>query len=222
MAKLAEGEQKYERLRREMVRDQIEKRGIRDQNILAAFLKVPRHLFVEESLRHRAYEDYPLPIGEEQTISQPYTVAFMTQALMLKSVDKVLEIGFGSGYQTAILLEIVKRVYGIERLPNLTHKAGQNLESLGYSGFQLKVGDGTLGWPEEAPFDAIVVAAGSPKVPQPLMNQLAIGGRIVIPVGDRYSQTMTRITRLGEIEYKEENLGSFRFVGLIGEEGWEK
>jgi len=205
-----------------MVHSQIEKRGIRDPKVLAAFLKVPRHLFIEESLRRRAYEDYPLPIGEEQTISQPYTVAFMTDALKLKGEEKVLEIGSGSGYQTAILLEIVKRVYGIERLPNLALKARQNLERLGYSGFEIKVGDGTLGWPEEAPFDAIIVAAGSPKAPQPLMDNLAIHGRLVIPIGDRYTQTMTRIIRTGEIEYKQEDLGGFRFVGLIGEEGWEK
>lgn len=203
-----------------MVREQIEQRGIKEQKVLQAFLRVPRHLFVEERIRSRAYDDYPLPIGEEQTISQPYTVAFMTDALKLAGTERVLEIGSGSGYQTAILLEIVKEVYCLERIASLAAKAKNTLTKLGYSGFEIRVADGTTGWEERAPFDAIIVAAGSPKVPDSLMGQLAIGGRLVIPVGDRYSQTMTRVTRLSDVEYNQEDLGGFRFVGLIGKEGW--
>lgn len=206
--------------RSEMVREQIEQRGIKEQKVLQAFLRVPRHLFVEERIRSRAYDDYPLPIGEEQTISQPYTVAFMTDALKLAGTERVLEIGSGSGYQTAILLEIVKEVYCLERIASLAAKAKNTLTKLGYSGFEIRVADGTTGWEERAPFDAIIVAAGSPKVPDSLMGQLAIGGRLVIPVGDRYSQTMTRVTRLSDVEYNQEDLGGFRFVGLIGKEGW--
>lgn len=215
-------EDKYIKLRREMVHYQIEKRGIRDKRVLDAFLKVPRHLFVDESLRNRAYEDYPLPIGDEQTISQPYTVAFMTDALKLKGEEKVLEIGSGSGYQTAILLELAKEVFCIERLASLAEKAMRKLKELNYSNFHIRVGDGTVGWKEEAPFDAILVAAGSPRVPPSLKEQLAIGGRLIIPVGDRYTQTMTLVTRKTEKLLEEKYLGAFRFVGLIGEEGWSE
>lgn len=215
-------EDKYLKLRRDMVHYQIEKRGIRDKRLLNAFLKVPRHIFVEESIRNRAYEDYPLPIGEEQTISQPYTVAFMTDALKLKGDEKVLEIGSGSGYQTAILLELAREVFCIERIPSLAEKALKTLKELGYSNFHIRVGDGTLGWKEEAPFDAILVAAGSPRVPPSLKEQLAIGGRLVIPVGDRYTQTMTLVTRKSETLFDEKHLGAFRFVGLIGAEGWNE
>jgi len=213
---------RYQELRRRMVEKQIRARGIHDPKVLNAFMKVQRHVFMEEALRDRAYEDYPMPIGEGQTISQPYTVAFMTEALELKGTEKVLEIGSGSGYQTAILLEIVKQVFCIERIASLARKAQKTLESLGYSGFLLRVGDGTKGWPEYAPFDAILVAAASPRVPRSLKDQLAVGGRIVIPVGDRYVQSMMQVTRVDENTFKEKDFGSFRFVGLIGAEGWDE
>jgi len=187
-----------------------------------AFLSVPRHVFMDEALRNRAYEDYPLPIGEGQTISQPYTVAFMTEALKLYEEEKILEVGSGCGYQTAILLEIVTQVFAIERIASLARSSQRILESLGYNGLVLRVGDGTKGWPEYAPFDAIIVAAAGPRVPESLKDQLAVGGRLVMPVGDKYVQSMIRVTRLDENHYKEEDLGSFRFVGLIGAEGWKE
>lgn len=213
---------RYREARRKMVEKQIENKGIHDPKVLKAFLKVPRHLFIEEALRDRAYEDYPLPIGEGQTISQPYTVAFMTEALKLEGSEKMLEIGSGSGYQTAILLEIVQQVFAIERITSLARQAKAILESLGYTGLVMKVSDGTRGWHEFKPFDAILVAAASPRVPQSLKDQLSIGGRMVIPVGDRYVQNMIRVTRADENNFQEEDLGSFRFVGLIGAEGWQK
>ena len=212
----------YDALRLKMVEDQIASRGIDDPRILAAFRKVPRHLFIEESMRGRAYGDYPLPIGDKQTISQPYTVAVMTQALELKGQEKILEVGTGSGYQTAILLELVDAVYSIERIDSLADQAEKLLKELGYSRFSIHLTDGSRGWPEEAPFNAILVAAGAPKIPKSLVDQLAPNGRLVIPVGDEYVQTMMRITKLKSGKIKEEDLGSFRFVGLIGEQGWKR
>jgi protein-L-isoaspartate(D-aspartate) O-methyltransferase len=182
---------------------------------------VPRHRFVPRHLWDQAYNDYPLPIGENQTISQPYIVAMMTEALELVGAETVLEIGAGSGYQAAILAELAKEVYTIERLPSLAHGAEQVLQSLNYQNVHVIVADGTLGWPPHAPYDAIIVTAGAPQVPQPLVEQLALGGRLVIPVGDRYSQNLTRVRRTFQGDLKTEYLGGCRFVKLIGEHGWK-
>jgi protein-L-isoaspartate(D-aspartate) O-methyltransferase len=204
-----------------MVQTQLVPRGIRDPKVLFAMRKVPRHLFVEEALRNQAYGDFPLPIGEQQTISQPYIVAFMTEALKLTGVEKVLEIGTGCGYQAAILAELAPEVYSIERLHTLATLARRNLEALRYFNVKIKVGDGTLGWPEEAPFDAIMVTAAAPGIPQPLLDQLAMEGRLVIPVGDRYSQTLDVVRKTPE-GLQHDYRGGCRFVKLIGSYGWEK
>ena len=204
----------------QMVNTQLIPRGIRDPRVLAAMKKVPRHLFVPLHLRDQAYGDYPLPIGEDQTISQPYIVALMTEILELKETDRVLEIGTGSGYQAAILAELAAQVFTIDRMAPLLAQAERLLAALGYTNIKTRVGDGTLGWPEEMPFDAIIVTAGAPKVPRPLTEQLALGGRLVIPVGDTYSQTLTcvRQTKDGpRFEYH----GGCRFVRLIGKYGWD-
>jgi protein-L-isoaspartate(D-aspartate) O-methyltransferase len=206
--------------RENMVRDQLIPRGINDPRVLSAMRRVPRHFFMEEALWGEAYSDYPVPIGERQTISQPYIVAMMTQALELKGQEKVLEIGTGSGYQTAILAELSKKVYSIERIRFLYQKARKIIDTLKYFNVVLKVYDGTLGWPEESPFEAIIVTAASPIIPEPLLKQLAPKGRMVIPVGDRYSQTLKKITRTEE-GFQEEDLGGVRFVSLIGEHGWK-
>ncbi len=206
--------------RENMVKTQLIARGIRDPKVLAAMRKVPRHLFVEEALRSQAYGDFPLPIGEQQTISQPYIVAFMTEALELTGTEKVLEIGTGCGYQAAILAEIVPEVYSIERLPGLAAKARRTLEALRYFNVKIKVGDGTLGWPEEAPFQGIIVTAAAPGIPRPLLDQLAMGGRLVIPVGDRYTQTLDVVRKTPE-GIKHDYRGGCRFVKLIGSYGWE-
>jgi protein-L-isoaspartate(D-aspartate) O-methyltransferase len=213
-------EEYYQEARRLMVETQIRARGVSDSRVLAAMGKVPRHLFIPRHLWEQAYNDYPLPIGEDQTISQPYIVALMTEALELKGPEKVLELGTGSGYQAAILGEIAAEVYTIERLPALARTAQQVLGSLGYTNVQVRVADGTMGWAEAAPFDAVLVTAGSPQVPPPLVDQLAMGGRLVIPLGDRYSQTLTRVRRTPE-GLKTEYLGGCRFGKLIGRHGWE-
>jgi protein-L-isoaspartate(D-aspartate) O-methyltransferase len=210
----------FPKARLKMVEEQIILRGIKDPRVIAAMKKVPRHLFVEEALQSQAYNDYPLPIGEKQTISQPYMVALMTEALQLKGKDKVLEIGAGSGYQTAILAEMAEKVFSIERIRSLAIKARQLLYELGYYNAEIKIFDGTFGWPEEAPFDAIIVTAGAPEIPQPLLDQLAIGGRLVIPIGDAYVQDLIRVTKTEE-GVKKEDLGGCRFVKLIGRYGWE-
>jgi len=210
----------YQEARRVMVETQIRARGVTDRRVLTAMGKVPRHRFIPKHLWDQAYSDYPLPIGEDQTISQPYIVALMTEALELAGPEKVLELGTGSGYQAAILAELAAKVYTIERLPVLARVAQQVLDSLGYTNVQVRVADGTLGWAEEAPFHAILVTAGAPKVPSPLVEQLAMGGRLVIPVGDRFSQTLTRV-RLTPEGPKHEYLGGCRFVKLIGKHGWE-
>jgi protein-L-isoaspartate(D-aspartate) O-methyltransferase len=202
-----------------MVDIQIVSRGIYDEATLNAFRSVPRHLFVEEALWNQAYNDYPLPIGEGQTISQPYIVALMTQSLALKAGDRVLEIGTGSGYQTAILAEIAAEVFSVERIEGLAARAGQLLGTLGYGNVHIRVDDGTQGWIEQCPFDAIIVAAGSPDVPQPLVDQLKDGGRLVIPVGGRASQELIKVVKDGN-EIVRNNLGSCRFVKLIGTYGW--
>ncbi len=210
---------KYARRREEMVKRQIEARHITAPAVLAAMRKVPRHLFVSEALRHKAYEDYPLPIGEQQTISQPFIVAEMTQALDLKPDDRVLEIGTGSGYQAAILAEIVYRVYTIERLHPLYIQARRLFDQLQYHNILMRYTDGTKGWRAQSPFDAIIVTAGAPRAPQTLVDQLAEGGRMVIPVGDQYTQDLVKITKDAR-GVRQHNLGGCRFVKLIGEEGW--
>ena len=207
--------------RNRMVDSQLVSRGIKDAKVLLAMRKVPRHRFVEEALISQAHGDHPLPIGEKQTISQPYIVALMTEALELRGVERVLEIGTGSGYQTAILAELAEKVYSIERMYPLSVKARRLLDELGYLNVVLKVGDGTLGWKEEGPFDAVMVTAGSPEVPQPLVDQLAVGGRLVIPVGDRYSQSLVRVARTKE-GIKKSDLGGCRFVNLVGQHGWQE
>ncbi len=215
-----EQEDLYREARQVMVETQLKRRGITDPRVLAAMSKIPRHHFVPRHLRDQAYGDYPLPIGEDQTISQPYIVALMTQALELTGNDKVLELGAGSGYQAAILAELAAQVFTVERISSLAQAAQQALTALGYTNVHLRVADGTLGWPEEAPFDAILVTAGSPQVPPPLVEQLAVGGRLLIPVGDSYSQTLTRVRRTPE-GLKHEYLGGCRFVKLIGKHGWQ-
>jgi len=210
---------KYERQRDEMVRTQMEARGITDPKVLAAFRRVPRHLFVSEALRDQAYGDFPLPIGEQQTISQPYIVAEMTQALALGAEDRVLEIGTGSGYQAAILAEIVFRVYTIERIRSLFLQSRKLFDQLRYHNILMKYSDGSIGWADEHPFDAIIVTAGAPEIPETLVNQLGIGGRLVIPVGNRYSQELIKVYR-DEEGIHTKNLGGCRFVKLVGEHGW--
>ena len=210
----------FPKARLKMVEEQIVSRGVEDPRVIAAMKKVPRHLFVEEALGSQAYNDHPLPIGEKQTISQPYMVALMTEALQLKEKERVLEIGAGSGYQTAILAELAEKVFSIERIRSLAIKARQLLYELGYYNVEIKIFDGTYGWMEEAPFDAIIVTAGAPDIPQPLLDQLAMAGRLVIPVGDAYVQDLIRVTKTEE-GIKKENLGGCRFVKLIGRYGWE-
>jgi protein-L-isoaspartate(D-aspartate) O-methyltransferase len=214
---------RYAKQRKKMVDAQIRSRDVRDERVLRAMEKIPRHLFIDAGLIDQAYNDNPLPIGEKQTISQPYIVAIMTEALELKGREKVLELGTGSGYQAAILAELADRVFTIERIASLAQKARKLLESLNYYNVVIRVGDGTYGWREESPFDAIVVSAGSPSIPRMLVEQLAIGGRLVIPVGSRYSQSLIKLTRLSENpdDVKREDLGGCRFVNLIGEHGWK-
>jgi len=209
----------YERARLRMVDEQLAARGIKDRRVLSAMGRVPRHLFVEDALRDRAYGDHALPIGDQQTISQPYMVALMTDSLALKGTERVLEIGTGSGYQTAVLAELAARVYSIERIAGLAAKARSLLASLGCRNVTIKVSDGSYGWKEEAPFDAILVTAGSPEVPTPLTDQLKEGGRMVIPVGDRTTQTLKRVTKTpAGIEVAA--LTGCVFVPLIGGHGW--
>jgi protein-L-isoaspartate(D-aspartate) O-methyltransferase len=183
--------------------------------------KVERHRFVAEALQARAYDDKPLPIGERQTISQPYMVGLMTEALELRDGDRVLEVGTGCGYQTAVLAELAATIYTIERLAPLASMARQILDASGYANVVSRVGDGTLGWPDEAPFDAIIVTAGTPQVPRPLVNQLALGGRLVFPIGEEELQTLVRI-RKEEAGLREEYFGDCRFVKLVGRYGWRQ
>jgi protein-L-isoaspartate(D-aspartate) O-methyltransferase len=202
-----------------MVQEQIAARGIADPRVLAAMREVPRHLFVEPDLADRAYEDAPLPIAEGQTISQPYMVGLMSEALELEGAERILEIGTGSGYQTAILSRLCRRVFTIETLPTLALQAEALLKRIGCDNVVFRVGDGTLGWPEEAPFDAILVTAGAPDLPRPLLEQLAVDGVMVIPVGEDRAQVLKRVRRTpGGME--EEDLGECRFVKLLGKHGW--
>jgi protein-L-isoaspartate(D-aspartate) O-methyltransferase len=206
--------------RERMVSDQLRRRDIVDPAVLAAFAAVPREEFVDPTYEQWAYEDSPLAIGYGQTISQPYVVAMTAQALGLQGHEKVLEIGAGSGYAAAILGRLAREVHTVERIPELANAAAQRLARLGFDNVFVHVGDGTLGWPHSAPYEAIAVAAGAPRPPPTLLQQLTIGGRIVIPHGDASMQRLARITRTGIDEYVEENLGDVRFVPLLGAEGW--
>lgn len=211
-----------ERLRKAMVDEQLIGRGISDEKVLAAFRKVPRHEFVEKRLINSAYNDYPLPIGSGQTISQPYIVALMTQGLKLKGGEKILEIGTGSGYQAAILASIAKEVYSVERFKELADTAEKRLQKLGYNNIKIKIGDGTLGWEEFAPYDGIIVTAGSPGVPESLVKQLKDGGRMLIPVGSGwFGQILMLIEKTGDTVRAGELCGC-AFVPLIGKEGWSE
>ncbi|MEW6027359.1 MAG: protein-L-isoaspartate(D-aspartate) O-methyltransferase [Planctomycetota bacterium] len=205
-----------------MVEAQLVNRGITDERVIGAFLKVPRHLFVDEHLTKQAYDDNPLPIAGNQTISQPYMVALMLEHLHLQSNHKVLEIGTGSGYQTALLTELCREVYTIDRLAELTAIARKRLGKLGYHSINYKTGDGTLGWPENAPYERIIISAGSPRVPDKLIEQLSNdNGILLCPVGNEFSQDLIQvIKRNGRIE--KNNLGSCVFVKLVGEEGWKE
>jgi protein-L-isoaspartate(D-aspartate) O-methyltransferase len=209
-------------LRDMMIREQLEYRGISDPAVLAAMRDVPREEFVPADLRGYAYDDGPLPIGEGQTISQPYMVAYMTEALELSHGDRVLEIGTGSGYAAAVLSRIVAEVHTVERIAGLAVASRERLDRLGYTNIRIHVGDGSLGWPEQAPYDAIVVTAGAPEVPQPLTEQLTAGGRLVIPVGPNLMfQTLVRVRRVDNDMYRRESLMEVMFVPLIGSAGWE-
>ncbi len=206
--------------RERMVEEQLVSRGIRDTRVLAAMAKVRRHLFVAEELRSRAYDDNPLHIGEGQTISQPYMVALMVEALGLKGKERVLEIGTGSGYAAAVLAELCAQVFSIEWVEDLAVRAQVVLVSLGYRNVSIRVGDGTLGWEEHAPYDAVVISAGAPCIPRPLIRQLKLDGSLVLPMGEEELQTLVRI-RKERGGLREEYLGECRFVKLMGTYGWE-
>jgi protein-L-isoaspartate(D-aspartate) O-methyltransferase len=208
-------------LRARMVEAQIAARGVRDPRVLAAMRKVPRHLFVDSAARAQAYEDHPVPIGNNQTISQPYIVALMTELLELPPRGRVLEIGTGSGYQSAVLAEIAAEVYSIEILPELAQAAGKKLKELGYANVEVREGDGYRGWAEHAPFDAIIVTAAPERIPQPLVEQLAVGGRMVIPVGG-FFQELKVFTREKDGRMSEKDIVPVRFVPMTGEIEKEK
>lgn len=210
----------YAIARRRMVEQQITGRGIADPVVINAMLSVPRHLFVEKGLEDQAYSDFPLPIGHKQTISQPFIVAYMTEALLLEGGERVLEIGTGSGYQAAVLARIARHVYTVERIPELARTARRALDKAGAYNVHIKVDDGTCGWTDQAPFDAIMTTAGAPEVPDALKAQLEIGGRLVIPVGGQGVQILKRIKRISESQFSEESLLDCRFVPLIGKHGW--
>ena len=204
-----------------MVSAQIEARGVKDTRVLEAVRKVPRHLFVEEALWERAYDDHPLPIGEGQTISQPYMVAVMTEALKLQGSEKILEIGTGSGYQTAILAELSEQVFTIERIDKLTKIARRSLDRLGYTNVVFRTGDGTIGWQDQAPFGGVLVTAGAPAVPKYLFKQLAEGGRMVVPIGGMHGQELVLVRKKDGQPVKKKYFGCV-FVPLIGKDGWER
>jgi protein-L-isoaspartate(D-aspartate) O-methyltransferase len=214
------GAQGFARERERMVVEQLVARGVTDPRVLAAMRRVPRHLFVDEALRERAYGDHPLPIGDGQTISQPFIVGKMTELLRLTGTEKVLEIGTGSGYQAAILGELAARVCTIERIPRLAQRARETLEGLAYTNVWVRVANGTLGWPDEAPFDRIIVAAGGPTVPPPLFAQLAEGGHMAMPVGDAASQVLQVIEKREGTMRTTEHEGCV-FVKLVGKYAWQ-
>ena len=211
----------YEKERSRMVEEQIITRGVKDERVLAAMRKVPRHEFLPEAIRGMAYQDSALPLGEAQTMSQPYMVALMTEHLELKGTERVLEIGTGSGYQAAVLSELCEKVYTVERIKMLADRARQSLDRLGYRSVAIKVYDGTYGWKEMAPFDAILVTAGAPDVPAPLVEQLKEGGRMVIPVGERFGQTLLKVVKTPEGPVTERSIPCV-FVPLIGNHGWKE
>ena len=202
-----------------MVEEQLVERGVKNLSVLEAMSRVPRHLFAQDSLQHRAYGDTPLPIGENQTISQPYIVGAMTEALALKGEERVLEIGTGSGYQTAIIAELCRQVFTIERLNNLSRKAQNILESLNYMNIVFKMFDGTYGWPDQAPFDAILITASAPEIPDSLVKQLGDGGRLVAPLGGADKQKLVVLTKKGD-RVSRRDLVNCKFVPLIGKYGW--
>jgi protein-L-isoaspartate(D-aspartate) O-methyltransferase len=210
----------FERERERMIEEQLTRRGITDERVIGAMRRVPRHLFVEEALRDRAYGDHPLPIGEHQTISQPYIVALMTSLLALEGGEKVLEVGTGSGYQTAVLAALARRVCSIERRPALAARARSVIEGYGITNVWIRVGNGTLGWPDEAPFDRIRVAAGGPVVPPPLFQQLVDGGRMIVPIGDTANQILTLVQNVGGT-MKTTPYGDCTFVKLVGKYAWD-
>ncbi len=212
---------RFEIARKRMVHEQIVAQGITSPRVIETMLKVPRHLFVQEAMADQAYSDNPLPIGEKQTISQPFMVALMTELLALQPRDNVLEIGTGSGYQTAILASLCSRVWTIERIRSLAMQARKALDSLHLLNVNIKVGDGTMGWPEEAPFDAILVTAGAPAVPEALAAQLTPGGRLVIPVGTELDQAILTIRKQADGTLVRETGVTCRFVPLIGRQGWQ-
>jgi protein-L-isoaspartate(D-aspartate) O-methyltransferase len=211
----------WEKERRRMVDDQIVGRGIKDERVLAAMRRVPRHEFLPEAIRGMAYADNALPIGEGQTMSQPYMVAIMSELLGLTGTERVLEIGTGSGYQAAVLAELCGKVYTVERLKTIGEKARAALDRLGYQNVAIKVYDGTYGWKEMAPFDAILVTAGAPEIPAPLVEQLKDGGRMVIPVGDRFGQSLLKVVKTAEGAVTQRSIPCV-FVPLIGNHGWKE
>lgn len=210
---------RFSTIRERMVQEQLVQRGISDQRTLQAMMNVPRHVFVDDAMQNRAYGDHPLPISQGQTISQPFIVAYMTQMLGLVGTEKVLEIGTGSGYQAAVLSQLCQNVYTVERINVLLAGARKLFSELRYYNILAKLDDGTLGWPENGPYDAIIVTAGGPEVPDPLVDQLAEGGRMIIPVGDQSVQNLMLVTKEdGETLVKK--LESVRFVDLVGAHGW--
>jgi protein-L-isoaspartate(D-aspartate) O-methyltransferase len=212
----------YSEKRRDMVETQLRGRGIHDRAVLEAFGNVPREDFIPPDMANMAYADVPLPIGKGQTISQPFVVALMVQSLELQPTDRVLDVGTGSGYATAIVAFVASEVYTIERHRNLADSAAKRLAGLDSGSVHVRCGDGSLGWPEHAPYDAIVVSAGGPSVPEALRQQLGVGGRLVMPVGDMMTmQRLIRVRRVEKDNYSQEELGLVRFVPLIGDQGWE-
>lgn len=217
---LTDAQNGYYIARKRMIDEQILARNIRDSRVIKAMSEIPRHLFVPEALRDQAYSDYPLNIGEGQTISQPFIVAMMSELLELKGTERVLEIGTGSGYQAAVLALLCKHVYTIERIRSLANKARRVLYDIGIMNFTLRIGDGTMGWPEEAPFDGIICTAGSPSIPKVYVDQLAEGGRLIIPVGDQFTQQLVVAGKVnGSIQQRA--VSGCRFVKLIGKYGWQ-
>lgn len=212
-------QQDYQISRKRMVAEQLIPGGVTDPRVLTAMAKIPRHLFLPDGMTAQAYSDHPMHIGDGQTISQPVIVGMMTQALELKGHEKVLDVGTGSGYQLAVLCELAREVYSIERIAKLSHRARRVLYDVGYVNFKLRIGDGTLGWPESAPFDGILAAAGSPDIPQAYLEQLADGGRLVMPVGGEEAQELIVVNRHGN-SFEKRVISGCRFVKLIGQQGW--